>query len=200
MTMPRRPDGATSVAVVIPLHALNEHGEPVVARRPGRPRRVEKAPTISEDLYNEALFTKVSEAINIDDIVLATMSDDPISVIDETMHAVACEAAALLWDRQRAQKEGKADAGRISSRRVAALVRVGELAVLRESLRRDGGEPKAEHVEAITRMISADVEAVVEDVAPTETAAAFVARLRERIAKAAIPNEPAPSPTPTAST
>ncbi|MFI5300596.1 MAG: hypothetical protein ACHREM_21125 [Polyangiales bacterium] len=122
-----------------------------------------------------------------------------MTIVDRAMRAIAEESASLLFERQRATAMGKPiDA--LAVRRTNALLRLADLSIARSTLEREGRDPKPEHIRTVVRMLLDDIEDVIESVAPAETAAAFVARLRERIAKAAISNGSVPVPTPTAST
>lgn len=189
MTAPRRPEPARSVAVVVPIRQLDEHGEPVVVRRPGRPRRVERAPTVDEGAYHAAVAAEVARAIDADPIVASSdTSASPRLILEQTMREVAREAASLRWERERAVREGRADAERISSRRVAALVRLGELAVAREQLRRDEDEPEPEEVARVVELLVAAVAEVIEETTPPQTAKTFMARLRDLITAAGSPS------------
>lgn len=184
MTQPRRPDPHT-VAVILPLHRLHENGAPVVVRRPGRPRRVESAPTISEAEYHQAIARAAALGIEQDSVVAASASD-PKSIIEKTMIAVAEEAAALRWDRERAQREGRAEAERISSRRVSALMRLAELAVVREELRHDDPEPEPAHVAKILDMLVAEVEAAVRETASPDVAEKFLNAVKVKLAASSL--------------
>lgn len=191
MTMPRRPT-EPSVAVVLPIRQLREAGEPVVVRRPGRPRRVATAPTIDERAYHEAVAAAVGHAIEQDEVVTATSADDPKLVIERTMVAVACEAAALGWDRIKSQNEGRADAEKISSRRVAALCRLADLVVVREQMQREAGEMSDEDVGRASDLFIQEMEETAREVAPVEVAEAFISTFRQKVAAAHVPGRTAP--------
>jgi hypothetical protein len=187
MTQPRRPDPKTSIAIVVPLHEFDENGKPVVVRRPGRPRRVERAPTIDERVYLETVAAEAEHAISTDPIVTASSgTPDPATVVEKTMQQVAQEAAGLLWLRQRAVRDG-ADGAKLASRRVAALLKVGELAVLREQLARESGDLDPQHVMQAVGMLVSEVEETVRDVAEPEVANTFMCKLRERMKAANFP-------------
>lgn len=181
MTMPHRPS-EPCVAVVVPIRQLYEHGEPVVIRRPGRPRRVETAPCISQAAYESAISRAAEREIEKDEIVVAATANDPKKVINEVMAGVAQESAALLWDRIRSTREGKSEGEKISSRRVAGLLRLAELAVLREEMEREDPDPKPEDIEKVLGMLFAEVEEAVAETAPPEVAAAFLKSLKAKVA------------------
>ncbi|MFI5298751.1 MAG: hypothetical protein ACHREM_11695 [Polyangiales bacterium] len=195
MTYPR-PSIAPAAAIIIPIRKLDEAGIPIVVRRRGRPRRAETMPTISESAYGEILAEAAERSISEDEVVVATASDDPMTIVDRAMRAIAEESAALLFERQRATAIGKSiDA--LAVRRTNALLRLADLSIARSTLEREGRDPKPEHVKTVLGLILDDIEDVVEAVAPPETAAMFVAALREKIARAEFSKEVSTPPTPT---
>ena len=187
MTTPLPPT-APVVAVVIPLREL-EHGDrPVVRRRGGRPRRLETAPTVSEEAYFAAVAAAASAAEAQDEPLNATLKGDPTEVLDAAIRAVAVESAALAWNRRQAQAAGKVDVERISSRRVNALGRLAELIVLREQLRRESQELDPQLVDRAMALLVKQVEEVVRAVADAPMADAFMASLREQMTAAGPPS------------
>ena len=185
MTLPRRPDEPT-VAVVIPIRALHEQGEPVVVRRPGRPRRVETAPTLDEEVYMTHVSELAERAILQDEVVVASGGSDARRIVEATIVATAQEAAALHFDRMKAQRDG-GQAARVSSRRVQALLRVAELVILKEQLARDSGDLDPAHVTQAVEMLLDCVREVVEDVATPEIAERFMSRLQDKMTEADFP-------------
>ena len=185
MTKPHMPQGPLA-AVVIPLRQLEDGPTPLVRRRPGRPRRLECAPTIDERAYHQAVGRAADIAIRADELVRAE-TDAPLDIIQRAMDGVAREAASLAWERRRAQREGRPEAERISGRRVNALGRLADLVAAREQLRREGGTIRPEHIETIIGMLVGAVRETVREVAPAETASAFMAALTARMSAASFP-------------
>ena len=143
MTLPIRPDPAHSVAVVLPLSQLDEHGAPVIVRRRGRQRRIERGcPTVSQELYEEAIARAAEQATEVDEVVVASQGNNPVELINKVVAAVASETAALRWERARAVREGRPNAEQISSRRVAALGRLAESAPDARAPPSGGGRPR----------------------------------------------------------
>jgi hypothetical protein len=186
MTSPRTHDTPT-VAIVIPLERLTDGERPVVRRRPGRPRRVERAPTVDEQVYLDTVAASITQAIGQDPLVLASSGDDPVRVLDLAIAGVASEAAALRWDRERAVREGRAEADRISSRRVGALLRLADLLLLREQLRQDAGELDPDQVDRVVALLVAEVEAAIREVAPDDVEERFLTVLKAKMASANFP-------------
>lgn len=186
MTNPLRPP-TPSVAVVLPLHRLDENGCPVFVRRRGRQRRIERVPTISEAHYHATVAEAAERSIEQDEVVVATSAGDPEKVIAQTMVGVARESAALHWDRIKSQNEGRADAEKISSRRVAALCRLADLVVVREEMRRASGQMSDEEVGRATELFIQDMEETVREVAPSEVAEKFLSSFKTKVATSGLP-------------
>jgi len=180
MTTPLPPTEPV-IAVVIPLRELEAGDRPVFRRRGGRPRRLETAPTVSDEAYFAAVTAAASAAEAEDRPLNAALKGDAAGVLDAAINAVAVESAALAWNRRQAQAAGKVDVERISSRRVNALARLAELIVLREQLRRESHEARPEDVERLVGMLVAKVEYVIRSVAPAEMADAFMHSLRSQM-------------------
>ena len=187
MTAPRPPIEPT-VAIVVPIRTLAHGDRPVVRRRAGRPRRVETAPTIDEALYHDTVFRAAIGAIEQDSVVVAATTNDSVALIERAIRAVAQEAGALKYDREVAMREGRSEvAERASSRRVAALGRLGELLGIREELRQGRDELDGELVDRAIAMLVAHVESVVREVAPQEMADRFMRSLGAHMALAGSP-------------
>jgi Zn-dependent protease with chaperone function len=131
---------------------------------------------------------QAERAIAEDGLVMAsdTQETNPSLIVERAMREVAVEAASLLYSRQRAVRAG-ADGAKLASRRVQALLRISELAVLRETLRRESGEMDPDHVERAVAMLVEAVREVVQDVAAPEVASRFMSRLKEKMRQADFP-------------
>jgi hypothetical protein len=120
-----------------------------------------------------------------DETVAATRANSALAIIDQTMRAIAQESAAILWVREHAI--GKAGVEKVSSRRVAALTRLGELAVIRAELDAASLEPDPEDAQHVVGLLMAEVEKIVHEVAEPAMATRFLAHLRAQMAAAAFP-------------
>jgi hypothetical protein len=188
MTSPVRPDPARSVAVILPIKQLDANGDPVIVRRRGRRRRIERgAPTVSQELYEEVIALAAAEVCETDDVVVACRQDNPVDLISKAMIAVAREAAALKFDRERAVREGRPDADRVCSRHVAALARLGELVGVRAQITAQSQEPDPADVERVVTLLVRTVEETINEAAAPEVAARFMTVLRELMAEADFP-------------
>lgn len=185
--MPKPPTGPRT-AVVIPFSFVHAGEPPVVRRRPGRPRRLERAPLVDEALYNDAVAAEAERAIQEDATVLTSSgAPEPARMIQRALEGAAHESAALGFERRRAIREGRSDAEKISSRRVQALLRVAELVVAREHLRRDSSELDPQQVGQAVQMLVASVESVITEVADPAIADLFLSRLQQKLSAANFP-------------
>jgi hypothetical protein len=180
MTLPKPPEGPT-VAVLLPVRALEGGEVPVVRRRACRPRRVEKAPSVSEAEYHRVVSEQAGRAIENDSVVTATSTNDTLKVLDAAMEATAIESAALHFDRIQATSQGKAEAAMISSRRVQALYQLAALVVERHHLRAADPEPTPAVVEKLKTIFFSIVGEVLDETVPNDLAERFRATLDKKL-------------------
>lgn len=113
--------------------ALDTH---IMRRGPGRPRKFDRAPTEAESALRENVRARLHRHVAADPVVSITSNaSDRTSpdALDALMLEIAREAAGLGFDAQRAVVESRPDSEseKTSSRRVAALVRLGDLVLAR---------------------------------------------------------------------
>lgn len=180
MTSPREPSTPTTL-VLVPLHALADGAPPMVRLRPGRCRRADLAPTISQVHYEAEMSAQANRMIAEDPIVTAASVDDSAAISARSLRAVAEESAAVKFERERATREGR-DAARLSSRRVASLARLCEMVVAAELARRERGELTEEDAVLLVGMVRRVVEETVREVAPTAMAQQFMDLLDAQMA------------------
>ncbi|HQP34499.1 MAG TPA: hypothetical protein PLI95_04960, partial [Polyangiaceae bacterium] len=119
----------TDTAPIIPMPTAPAEGEPlVVRRRPGRPKKIRPAPTADQAEYERAVAEARERAIEGDAVrvLLQSGNADTAEVLWAIVEGLACESAALRWNREHAESGG-ADAQRISTRRIDALGRIADL-------------------------------------------------------------------------
>jgi len=169
----------------LPLHDLPqaERGRLGVRRKAGRPLRIE--PVVSEDDYHVEMAESRARAAEQDPLVQhlgATSScDAPDRTVPLLIEQTLREAAALKWDRLRAEREGK-DISTISSRRISALSRAANLLLAA----RDQGMFTADHrssqFERVERLWVTTVVQVACDCLPDDVANRVIERLRVKMA------------------
>jgi hypothetical protein len=188
MTAPLPPREPT-VAIVVPLTSLSGGQRPVIRRRPGRQRRVEAgAPTVDEEVYHQRVADAVKRGIAEDPVVVAMQGDDPVQVTLAALRAAARESAALLWERERAQREGRPgpEVDKLCARRTRALLAVADLAMAYREACATSHELDPEDTARLIGMIVTKVESTVQDVAP-DHAELFMVSLREQMTSAGHP-------------
>lgn len=98
-----------------------------VKRGPGRPRKVERAPTVS-DLEYHAEMAKVRQNFIEGDGLVKTIEGqgDALSILFTIKKEIAREAASLHFERIETEKRGR-DTGQVSTRRIEALKKIAEI-------------------------------------------------------------------------
>jgi hypothetical protein len=164
------------VRQLLPLHDLprDERGRLGVTRGRGRPRRIEPAP--SRDAYLEELDElRVEHAARDPLVALEPVPGDRLRALDESIRAMAVEAAALGFDRRQAEQRG-ADIGQLASRRCDALARIAALVV--ERSRYSEGELPPALLAKLIDFFMATVSETAGACLPLEKAETFLGALR----------------------
>jgi hypothetical protein len=180
--MSSSPRTEPALAVVVPIRNLDAGEQPVVRRRPGRPRKVMNAPSIDERHYHAKMAEMSSEFIDADPLLRVAKSEmegGSAGVLDLVLQGLAAEQAGLLWERQRAQAQGK-DAATLSSRRVDGLMKIAHILVAQGN----GHEhdlPPEKIMSALRRSFLATVSEITTETMPPATAAAFMEMLGVRL-------------------
>lgn len=99
-----------------------------VKRGPGRPRKVERAPTVSDLQYHAIMAQKRQDFIKSDPLVkvLEDGKADVLDVLTVIKKEIAVETASLTFERLENEKRGR-DTGQLSTRRIEALKKVAEI-------------------------------------------------------------------------
>ncbi|MBI3203048.1 MAG: hypothetical protein HYZ29_16030 [Myxococcales bacterium] len=150
-------------------------------RRPGRPRKVERRPTVDDLAYFASVATDRVRHADADDVVAAVRGRaDASEVLRRVREGIAVEAAVLEHERLEQQKRGL-DVGQISSRRIEALTRLATLEVEALRLRAGTIDPRNEGMQRVFRAWVGDVrDAAVATMAP-EALDAFFTLLETRL-------------------
>lgn len=147
-----------------------------VRRRPGRPRKVFPA-CLDEQSYHQAVAEQRDE--HLAQAALVNGGPDALAVMEYLVVEVAREAAALAFDARRAEERGQ-DAGKTSSRRVDALVRLAGLVLERHRLRSTSDlVPEEQLAQPRAMLLALFDEAVAENLG--SAGATFAAEVRRRI-------------------
>lgn len=174
-------DAKTPSASVLPLHALPSGNLPGVniRRRPGRPRRVALAPDVDQRAYLDRVREEQALALEADPVVVES-ADVRGSVMSAAIVALAEETAALRWQREREQAEGK-DAAATSGRRVDALGKLANIVQAAHAMGLWGVGPSPSTLRLVVRAWLDVVEAVARDTLAPEVADRFCGEYRAKI-------------------
>lgn len=155
--------------------------DPSERRRPGRPRKVERAPSPDEIVRHDRELSRRQDAEARDDVVRACRPRhaETVEVFERLVLEAARECAALGWQRREAEKRGL-DIQRIASRRIGALTALASLVRLLHIAR--NGEPSPEQMKRVIGLLVEEVVNAAYEVLPSATADTFVGRLRESLA------------------
>lgn len=103
------------------------HKNLVVKRGPGRPRKVERAPQVTDLEYHVAMTEARQKYMASDPLLVAIENKvDPVDILYQVKRGVAIEAASMAFDQIEGQKRGK-DTSQMSSRRIEALKKIAEI-------------------------------------------------------------------------
>jgi hypothetical protein len=177
--MSSQPPPSTNSTNVVALDAL------VLKRGPGRPRKFGRAPTEAERARREHVLARLRQHVARDAAVAATSK--PVErkstvTLDVLMMEIAREVGGLAFDAERAVVEERREAAeRISSRRIAALEKIAQLALERARLgledNFDPHEPRVQKV--IAYFLDAVRECAAETLSP-EIAETFLALFEQK--------------------
>lgn len=122
-------DDVEQVVHLLPVHAAPRTSKnPLqVKRGPGRPRKVERAPTVSDLQYHAMILEAKKNAIENDVLVrLIDRHADTADILHSVKREIAKEIAALDFLRNELEKYGK-DTAQISARRIDALKKLNDV-------------------------------------------------------------------------
>ncbi len=152
----------------------------LVHRRPGRPWKVETAPTVDERAYTALVATARRAHVEGDGLVALGSDAATDDVLDAVIIRVAEEAAGLAFGAQRAEGEGR-DATMIRGRRIKALLQLAGLLRERELLRRERGGLSEDDVPVVKGDFRQRVREVVEATLPPEKATEFLFKFETKL-------------------
>jgi hypothetical protein len=109
--------------MILPLHAATGDA----TRQRGRPRKVEKKPTVTDLEYHAQMSAEKAKFIDADPVVQAASGKlDAVEVFKLLKKEIAREAAALHFQRIENEKFGK-DTSQTSVRRIDALLKIANI-------------------------------------------------------------------------
>ena len=127
-----------AILSVVPTYAIPDDGSMKVRRLGGRPKKIERARDADQQHYAYEI-NALRESFEADDALVQALDrgEACAEIIETVKLQVACEAASIAFDKQRAAARG-GDIGRLAVRRIDAL---GKLAALELARMKLGLEP-----------------------------------------------------------
>lgn len=126
---PPIPGRVATVLKLLPVQDAprTDHNELKVKRGPGRPRKVERAPTVNDLEYHAEMAEERQKYIASDNLVKKIEENsDVLGILRLIKLEVAKEAASLGFESLEQSKRGK-DTGQVTSRRIEALKRIADI-------------------------------------------------------------------------
>lgn len=153
----------------------------VARRRPGRPRAVEKKPTLDDLAYHAEIAEQRLQFLESDAVVQSVRKKtEAPRTIHEIRINLAKEAADLEFLKRELGKRGR-DTAQVISRRADILVRLANLEL--EAMRADAStlDPWSEPMQKVFRLWIETLRKVISDVLSEAQADAFYTTLESRL-------------------
>lgn len=169
-------EARNKILSTLPVHAVsgNKSGK-------GRPKAVNRAPSVVDLQYHAEMAAQKSDYIENDPVVLSsTKRQDPISTLRIIKKEIAKEAAALGFQRLENEKYGK-DTSQISVRRVDALSKVVAVELELKKLDGDFLDLKSEKFQRIFKFWIETLQEVAQDTLTPELIDLFFNRLGTKL-------------------
>lgn len=165
---------------VITLPIQDATGD-VARRRPGRPRAVEKKPTLDDLAYHQEIAEQRLRFLEEDSVVQSVKKKiHAPQTIHEIRINLAKEAADLEWQKLELGKRGR-DVSQVISRRADILLRLASLEL--EAMRADAStlDPWSEPMQKVFQLWVETLKKVISDVLSEAQANAFYTMLESRL-------------------
>lgn len=148
-----------------------------VARGPGRPRKVERAPQVSDLEYHARIIEEKARFVEGDELVHAIKTkSDALRVFQVIKENMARETACLKFSQIENEKRGK-DTAQISSRRIDALQKLANLEFEVRKLGADMIDLKSERMQKVFAVWVETLQEIAAQVLPPESADLLFNRL-----------------------
>lgn len=170
MSKPEVETQAGKVLKLLPVQDAprTDHRELVVKRKPGRPRKVDRAPTTSDLEYHAKMAEIREDFLESDAVVQAIAVDaDSHELFKCIKLEVAKEAASLHFERIETEKRGR-DTSMISGRRIEALKKVAEIEMKVKEAEAGSINPKSEKMQKIFALWVEILQKIAKEVLPEE--------------------------------
>lgn len=143
----------------------------------GRPREIKKVPTIKDLEYHAKMSAEKARFVDRDPLVEAAKKrSDVAEVLHRIKTEIACEAAALHFQRLENEKYGK-DTSQTSSRRIDALTKIAHIELEIKKLGADLIDLHGERFQKVFALWISMLREVAVETLPPETIDLFFNRL-----------------------
>lgn len=170
---------ATRAVQLLPVHAAPNTGKNglKITRGPGRPRKVERAATVSDLEYHARISEQKAEHVDYDPLVRATLHHaDSSDVLHLVKTEVAKEAASLHFQRLENEKFGR-DTSQVSSRRIDALTKIANIELEIKKIGANTLDLKNEKIQRVFKYFIGKIKDVATETLPPEQIDLFFNRL-----------------------
>lgn len=158
------------------------HKDLKVKRGRGRPRKVERAPQVSDLEYHAEMIAARHRFISSDPLVQAIEGkQDPIDILFQVKKNVAREASSLAFDQIENQKRGK-DTSVMTGRRIEALRKIGEIELKIRELEVESINFTTERFQKVFQLFISKLLIVSKEMLPEESRTTFMSRFASEMA------------------
>jgi len=171
-------DAVGSVLQFVPVQHAPRTGKNdlKVKRGPGRPRKVERAPTVSDLEYHALMAEERQKFIGSDALVKAIEEHgDALGILHLIKKEVAREAASLHFERIETEKRGR-DTGQVSTRRVEALKKIADIELKIKEIDSESVNLSSERMQKVFSLWVETMREVAQEILPQETLDLFFNR------------------------
>jgi hypothetical protein len=171
-------DRVGAVLQLVPAHDAprTEKNELKIKRGPGRPRKVERAPTTSDLEYN-ALMAEQRQSFIASDPLVRTIDGkgDSLEILYHIKREVAREAASLHFERIETEKRGR-DTGQVSSRRIEALKKIADIELKIKEIDSESINMSSERMQKVFALWVETMREIAQETLPQEVLDLFFNR------------------------
>ncbi len=168
--MSKSGDRIASVVSIVPVHGAprTDKNDLKVKRKPGRPRKIERAATTSDLEYHVEMVAKRQEFIGTDELVKAVEAKDgPLNILYLIKKEVAKEAASLHFERIETEKHGR-DTGQVSTRRIEALKKIADIELKIKELDNESINLSSERMQKVFQQWVEALREIAQETMPPE--------------------------------
>ncbi len=161
--------GTLSVLPVQDAPRTSKNALKIVRGLPGRPRKVERAATVSDLEYHAKIIAERLKFVDDDDLVKAMgEGQDTLSIFKLIRAEMAKEVASLKHEKVEIEKRGR-DTVAVSGKRIDALLKLANLETEIKKLGSDAIDLKSERAHRLFAYLINTMREVATEILPPET-------------------------------